>query len=84
LEHIAWAVKKQAVGNSTANLKFFYGTLGDDAGLLGAALNVLDKTFEIPALKPPRYMIEKSVIDALAANRRAWAMNLNGHLRSGQ
>jgi hypothetical protein len=40
---------------------------------LGAALNVLEKIFEIPALKPPRFMVERSVIDALTAQRRAWA-----------
>jgi hypothetical protein len=35
-------------------------------------LNVLEKIFEIPALKPPKFMVERSVIDALAAQRRAW------------
>jgi predicted NBD/HSP70 family sugar kinase len=77
LEQVARVVKKQALGNSTANLKFLYGTLGSDAGLLGAGLNVLEKIFEIPALKPPRFMIERSVIDTLAGNRRAWAENEN-------
>ena len=73
LEQIARNVKKQALGNATANLKFTFGTLGSDAGILGAALNVLESIFEIPALKPPRFMIEGSAIDALAANRRAWS-----------
>jgi hypothetical protein len=73
LEQIVRVVKKQALGPSTAKLEFRYGTLGSDACLLGAALNVLEKIFEIPALKPPRFMIERSVIDALAAQRRAWA-----------
>lgn len=73
LEQIARTVKKQALGNATANLKFACGTLGSDAGILGAALNVLERIFEIPALKPPRFMIEGSAIDALAANRRAWS-----------
>ena len=77
LEQLARVVKKQALGNSTANLKFLYGTLGSDAGLLGAGLNVLESVFEIPALKPPRFMVERSVIDALAGNRRAWAENEN-------
>jgi predicted NBD/HSP70 family sugar kinase len=75
LEQIARVVKKQALGNSTANLKFRYGTLGSDGGLLGAGLNVLERIFEIPALKPPRFMIERSVIDALAGNRGARAEN---------
>ncbi len=75
LEQIARAVKKQALGNATANLKFCYGTLGSDASLLGAALTVLEKTYEIPALKPPRFMIERSVIDELTASRRSTPVN---------
>ncbi len=75
LEQIARAVKKQALGNATANLKFCYGVLGSDASLLGAALTVLEKTYEIPALKPPRFMIERSVIDELAASRRSTPVN---------
>lgn len=71
LEQIAWAVKKQALGNSTANLKFRYATLGSDVGLSGAALNVLERIFEIPAFKPPRFMIERSLVDGFAARRRA-------------
>lgn len=77
LEQVARVVKKQALGNSTANLKFLYGTLGSDAGLLGAGLNVLERIFEIPALKPPRFMVERSVLDTLGSNRRAWAENEN-------
>lgn len=73
LEQIAHAVKKQALGPSTAHLEFRYAKLGSDACLLGAALNVLEKIFEIPALKPPRFMVDRSVIDDLAAQRRAWA-----------
>jgi predicted NBD/HSP70 family sugar kinase len=73
LEEIVRVVRKQALGISTANLKFVYGTLGSDAGLLGAGLTVLERLFEIPALKPPRFMIERSVIDAVADHRRAWA-----------
>lgn len=72
LEQVARVVKKQALGNSTANLRFLYGRLGSDAGLLGAALIVLERFFEIPVLKPPKFMVERSVIETLAGNRRAW------------
>lgn len=72
LEQVAREVKKQALGPSTAHLEFRYATLGADACLLGTALNVLEKIFEIPALKPPKFMVERSVIDVLAAQRRAW------------
>jgi predicted NBD/HSP70 family sugar kinase len=75
LEQIARGVNKQALAYSTAHLEFRYATLGDDAGLLGAALNVLNRIFEIPALKPPRFMIERSLIDSLAAQRQEWAEN---------
>jgi N-acetylglucosamine repressor len=75
LDQIARVVKRQALGSSTANLEFRYGKLGTDAGLLGAGLMVLERIFEIPALKPPKFMIERSVLDVLAGNRRAWALN---------
>jgi predicted NBD/HSP70 family sugar kinase len=75
LDQIARIVKRQALGNSTANLKFLFGTLGSDAGLVGAALTVLEKIFEIPALRPPKFMVEKSVIDTLEGTRRNWAQN---------
>jgi hypothetical protein len=77
LDQVARVVKRQALGSSTADLKFVYGTLGNDADLLGAALTVLERIFEIPALKPPRFMFERSVIDAVAGNRGAWAENEN-------
>jgi len=80
LDQIAWVVKKQALGPSTANLEFRFAKLGSDAALLGAALNVLQRTFEIPALKPPHFMVERSVIDDVAAQRRAWANNSTGAL----
>lgn len=77
LEQIGRTVKRQALAHATADLEFRYATLGKDAGLLGAALNVLERIFEIPTLKPPKFMVERSVIDDLAANRRAWAENSN-------
>lgn len=73
LQQVARVVMKQALGNATANLSFRYGKLGSDAALLGAALNVLEMIFEIPALKPPGFVVEKSAIDALAAHRQAWS-----------
>jgi hypothetical protein len=77
LDQIARGVKRQALGNSTANLEFRYGALGSDAGLLGAGLNVLERMFEIPALKPPKFMTDRSVLSDMAANRRSWAENQN-------
>jgi len=71
LEQIERNVRKQALGHATAELKFAYGTLGSDAGILGAALNVLESIFEIPVLKPPRYMVEGAAVEALETNRQA-------------
>lgn len=73
LEQIARAVRKQALGNATKDLKFSYGQLGSAASLLGASLTVIERMYEIPALKPPRFMVERAAIDELAAQRRAWA-----------
>ena len=37
---------------------FRYSQLGDLAGVLGSALICLEKYFEIPALKPPRFLFD--------------------------
>jgi predicted NBD/HSP70 family sugar kinase len=77
LEQIGRAVKRQALGRSTANLGLCYGKLGNEVGVLGSALNFLEKMFEIPALKPPRFMVEKSTIDELSSKRLSNAMTLD-------
>jgi predicted NBD/HSP70 family sugar kinase len=56
LEQIARIVKRQALPHATADIAFRFGKLGDEAGILGAGLLVLEKLFEIPALKPPRFL----------------------------
>ena len=77
LEQVTRVVKRQALGSATTNLRFSYATLGSDGGLLGAALTVLEKLFEIPALKPPRFLVERSLIETLARRRRARASGGN-------
>ena len=58
LEQIIRIVRLQALTYATDDLTFRLGTLGAEAGILGAGLLVLEKLFEIPALKPPRFMME--------------------------
>ncbi len=77
LEQITRVVRKQALARSTVNLEFRYGTLGSEAGPLGVGLSVLERMFEIPVLKPPTFMIEKSALEVLSSNRRAWAESPN-------
>jgi N-acetylglucosamine repressor len=58
LEQIVRIVKKQSLQYFTDNLTFRYGSLGDRAGVLGAGLMILEHLFEIPALKPPKFMVD--------------------------
>jgi predicted NBD/HSP70 family sugar kinase len=58
LEEIIKTVRRKALSDSVRNLVIRFGSVDDEAGALGAARMVLDTYFEIPALKPPRFMIE--------------------------
>lgn len=58
LDQIIKVVKRQALSYSTKNMSILFGTLSSEASILGAASIALEKHFEIPALKPPRFMIE--------------------------
>lgn len=58
LDQIAKVVKRQALTQSTRDLVIRFGKLGSDASVLGVGSIVLEKHFEIPALKPLRFMIE--------------------------
>jgi N-acetylglucosamine repressor len=58
LDQITRVIRRQALNYSAKNLVVKFGTLGSEASVLGAGLVVLEKYFEIPALKPPRFMIE--------------------------
>ncbi len=58
LEQVIRVVKRQALSYSTENVSIRFGTLGAEASVLGAGSIALEKHFEIPALKPPRFLIE--------------------------
>jgi N-acetylglucosamine repressor len=58
LQQVIKVVKRQALSYSTKNVSIRFGSLGAEASVLGAASIALEKHFEIPALKPPRFLIE--------------------------
>lgn len=57
-------VRRQALTYVSEGMEIRFGRLGDDAGLLGIGLLILDRHYEIPALKPPRFLIEPGVTPA--------------------
>lgn len=61
LEQITRVVKRQALHPSAGNLIIRFGQLGNDARVLGLGSILFERHFEIPALKPPRFMIEPLV-----------------------
>ncbi len=58
LDQVTKVVKRQALTYSTEKLSIRFGSLGDEASVLGAGSIALERHFEIPALKPPRFLIE--------------------------
>ncbi len=58
LEQVIKVVKRQALRYSTENVSIRFGNLGAEASVLGAGSIAVEKHFEIPALKPPRFLIE--------------------------
>lgn len=58
LEQIVRVVKRQSLSFSTEDLVFKFAKLGTQAGVLGVGLMVLERHFEIPLLKLPKFMIE--------------------------
>lgn len=68
VHQIARIVKRQALSYATEDLTITFAKLGENAGVLGVALMVLEKHFEIPALKLPKFMIESP--DVVVRNPR--------------
>jgi N-acetylglucosamine repressor len=61
LDQIKRIVNCQALAHLTEGLRFRFGKLGGDANLLGAGLLALEELFEVPALKPPRFIIDPTI-----------------------
>ncbi len=60
LDQITRTVRGQALTSSSARSAIRIGELGTEAGLLGIGLAVLEKHFEIPALRPPSYLLDEN------------------------
>ena len=58
IDQVMQVVKRQALSDSVKRLSVTFAKLENEPGLLGIGLLVLDQHFEIPALRPPHYMIE--------------------------
>lgn len=58
LDQISSTVRLQALGHATEDLVFRFGKLGPKVGVLGAGLLVTERIFEVPLLKPPRFLID--------------------------
>src|SRR5437867_9343881 len=57
LDQVIKVVKRQALSYSTKNMRILFGKLSQ-ASVLRAGSIALEKHFENPTLKPPRFMIE--------------------------
>jgi predicted NBD/HSP70 family sugar kinase len=64
IDQILQIVRRQALTYVSERVELRFGRLGDEAGLLGIGLLILDRHYEIPALKPPRFLIEPGVAPA--------------------
>jgi N-acetylglucosamine repressor len=69
LDQLARIVRMQALSHATENLSIRFGELGEEAGVLGAGLLVLDRLYEIPALKPPGFLTDPSAVETFRARR---------------
>lgn len=61
LAQIKRVVQCQALAPSSEHVQFRFAKLGPEAALIGTALAVLNRHFEIPVLRPPKIMMDSSV-----------------------
>jgi glucokinase len=67
LDQISRVVRGQTLASFSADLALRFGKIGEEAGLLGIGLCVLEKRYEIPALRPPSFMIADALGEPFAA-----------------
>lgn len=58
LDQLTRVIQRKALYHSSQGLTVKFGSLGNEASLIGAGRVALENHFEIPALKLPRFMIE--------------------------
>ncbi|TAM78937.1 MAG: ROK family protein [Acidobacteria bacterium] len=56
LHQIHQVIRRQALTSSSEHLALRFGKIGEECGLLGVALLVLEKHFEISAFRPPDFL----------------------------
>lgn len=66
LDQISHVVRSQTLATFSADLALRFGRLGEEAGLLGVGLCVLEKRYEIPALRPPSFMVADALGEPFA------------------
>jgi predicted NBD/HSP70 family sugar kinase len=59
LEQIARIVRNLVLPRLSESLEFRYSELGVEAGALGAALLIMERYFEIPTIRLPKFMTEQ-------------------------
>lgn len=64
LDQVVKVVRRQALSHATDDLVIRFGKLGNCSAVLGMALMLLERRFQIPSLKPPRFMIEPLTVPA--------------------
>ena len=79
LDELTRVIRRQALVHSTERLQVRFGELGDEASVLGIGSILLEEHFEIPALKPPRFMIEPVKERPFRARRAEAAPAPAGH-----
>ncbi|HWQ53777.1 MAG TPA: ROK family protein [Bryobacteraceae bacterium] len=62
LDEIRLTVRRQALAWSNERIAIRFAQLGSEAGILGLTMMILERYFEIPVLRPPRFMIEPAIL----------------------
>ena len=80
LDQIARVVRGHALTSSSSDLALRFGTIGEEAGILGMGLSVLEKHFEIPALHLPDFMVDDGPFQANILTRAPAAAGVHSIL----
>lgn len=54
-------IRIQSLGHASSNLTMRFGKAGEQAGVLGVGLLMTQRQFEVPALKPPGFLVDPVV-----------------------